>query len=142
MNPGAPKGRPRRKKAIFLSFSPPVSASILTHFRLKMRKSDEVTALGGDLEPTHISNRNFFKTGEPRSLNACLKHTKYAVGCMVGGPRTSKMCMKQYKYAVGCKVGFLSKQVFQMTVQISSLQAFGVTLEHFGQPMAPQSLLF
>ena len=51
---------------------------------MKMRKGDKVIAFWRDLEPTHISNRNFFKTGEPGTPKMCLKHSKYAVGCKVG----------------------------------------------------------
>ena len=86
-----------------------------------MRKSKKVTAFLGDLEPTHMSNINFFKTG---------------------GPRTCKMCLKHSKYAVGCKVGFLQKKVIKMTGQGSILEAFGVTLEHFGYQMALQWRFF
>ena len=35
-----------------------------------------------------------------------------------------------------------AKKVTQMTAQGSILEAFGVTLEHFGHQMAPQSLFF
>ena len=85
---GHQKGDQLEKRLFFGLVSPPIWAAILTHFRLTIRKSEKVTAFFGDLEPTHMSNRNFFKTG---------------------GPRTSKMCLKHSKYAVGCKVDFLQK---------------------------------
>ena len=88
MKPGAPKGGPMSKKSkknrFFGPFPPPIWAPILRHFRLKMRKSDKVTAFGGDLEPTHVFSWNFAKTWEPRTSKMCLKHSKYAVRCKVG----------------------------------------------------------
>ena len=52
------------------------------------------------------------------------------------------MCLKHSKYAVGGKVGFLQKKVIKMTGQGSILEAFGVTLEHFGHQMALQWRFF
>ena len=117
MNPGTPKRGPMRKRAVFGLFPPPIWTPILTHFRLKMRKTDKVTTFLEDLEPTHIFSRNFFKTGEPW---------------------TSKMCLKHSKYAVGCKVGFRRKNSSKWPPRAPFGRPFGITLEHFGHPMAPQ----
>ena len=52
------------------------------------------------------------------------------------------MCQKHSKYADGCKVVFLQKKVIKLTGQGSILEAFGVTLEHFGYQMAHQLRFF
>ena len=77
-------GKKSKKRQFFGLISPPIWASILTHFRLKMGTSNKLMAFLGDLEPTHIYCRNFFKTRQPRTPKMCLKHSKYAVGCKVG----------------------------------------------------------
>ena len=94
MMPGEPKSQenePRdtqrgtnEKKDEFLDLFAPIWEAILTHVRLKTKKSEKVTAFWGDLEPRLIFTRNCTRTGESRTCKMCQKHSKYAVGCKVG----------------------------------------------------------
>ena len=68
MKPGAPKGGPMRKrpkKHRKYDFEDPLHFDT---FSLKNEKKSKSDGFFGDLEPTNIFSRNFFKTGEPRTL--------------------------------------------------------------------------